>query len=204
MTRSAAPPGIYRPGRSVLHRLPPGPKVLALGLAVLAISLTVRTLTGLGVACAAVAAVYAAGGIGPVTAWRQLRPMLWVLVVIFGFQLVFTDWRRGLIVCGVLALSVALAAVVTLTTRTTDMLDAIGRALGPLRRFGVATDRVALALALAIRAIPLMVEVVRQVDEARQARGLRPGPRILVAPIVLAALHTADGFADTLTARGLD
>ncbi len=59
-------------------------------------------------------------------------------------------------------------------------------------------------MALTIRSIPLMVEVVREVDEARKARGLRPGPRILVAPVVLAALRTADGFADTLTARGLD
>ncbi|GAA1481725.1 energy-coupling factor transporter transmembrane protein EcfT [Gordonia sinesedis] len=197
-------PGVYRPGSSPLHRLPPGVKVLALGGAVLALSLTVRTLPALGIATAAVALVYAAAGIGPVTAWRQLRPMVWVLLVIFAFQLIFTDWRRGLVVCGVLALSVALAAVVTLTTRTTDMLDAIGAGLRPLRRVGVATDRVALALALAIRAIPLMVQVVRQVEEARQARGLRPGPRILVAPIVLAALYTADGFADTLTARGLD
>ena len=129
---------------------------------------------------------------------------MWVLLFIFAFQVVFTDWRRAVIVCGVLALSVALAAAVSLTTRTTDMLDTIVRALGPLRRLGVRVDLIALALALTIRAIPLMVEVVREVDEARKARGLRPGPRILVAPVVLAALRTADGFADTLTARGLD
>ena len=76
--------------------------------------------------------------------------------------------------------------------------------MSPLRRVGVPVEVLAMALALAIRSIPLLVEIIRQVDEARQARGLRPGPRILVAPIVLAALRTADGFADTLTARGLD
>ncbi|AZG44937.1 energy-coupling factor transporter transmembrane component T family protein [Gordonia insulae] len=196
--------GVYRPGNTVLHRLPPGVKLIGLGVVILVISLAVRSLTALGIAVVGVAAVYALAGIGPVTAWRQLRPMRWVLLLIFVFQVVFTDWHRALIVCGVLALSVALAAVVTLTTRTTDMLDTITRALGPLRRFGFPTDLIAIALALAIRTIPLMVEIVRQVDEARQARGLRPGPRILVAPVVLAALRTADGFADTLTARGLD
>ncbi|MFW0784378.1 energy-coupling factor transporter transmembrane protein EcfT [Gordonia sp. CPCC 206044] len=196
--------GIYRPGNTLLHRLPPGFKLVALAVSILAISLTVRSPAATGVAVLAVALVYAVGGVGPVTAWRQLRPMLWVLVFIFACQALFTDWSHALVLCGVLLVSVALATVVTLTTRTTDMLETITRALGPLHRIGVPVDHVAMALALTIRAIPLMVEVVREVDEARKARGLRPGPRILVAPVVLAALRTADGFADTLTARGLD
>ncbi|MCT1353992.1 MULTISPECIES: energy-coupling factor transporter transmembrane component T family protein [Gordonia] len=196
--------GVYRPGNTLLHRLPAGVKFVAMGVVILVLSLTVRSLTALGIATAGVAVVYALAGIGPREAWRQLRPLMWLLLFIFAFQVVFTDWRRAVVVCGVLALSVALAAAVSLTTRTTDMLDTIVRALGPLRRLGVRVDLIALALALTIRAIPLMVEVVREVDEARKARGLRPGPRILVAPVVLAALRTADGFADTLTARGLD
>lgn len=196
--------GVYRPGNTLLHRLPAGVKFVAMGVVILVLSLMVRSLTALGIATAGVAVVYALAGIGPREAWRQLRPLMWLLLFIFAFQVVFTDWRRAVIVCGVLALSVALAAAVSLTTRTTDMLDTIVRALGPLRRLGVRVDLIALALALTIRAIPLMVEVVREVDEARKARGLRPGPRILVAPVVLAALRTADGFADTLTARGLD
>jgi biotin transport system permease protein len=196
--------GVYRPGRSLLHRLPAGVKLLALGAAILLISLTVRSLPAVGVAAAAVVAVFALAGIGPAEAWRQMRPMLWVLLFVFAFQVVFTDWRRAVIVCAVLAASVALAAVVSLTTRTSAILDTIMAVLSPLRRIGVRTDHIALALALAIRSIPLMVEVVAQVDEARKARGLRPGARILVAPVVIAALRTADGFADTLVARGLD
>lgn len=196
--------GVYRPGNSVLHRLSPGAKLIALGAGIVAMSVTVRSMGALGVAVLVVAAVFALGGIGPVAAWRQIRPMLWITVFIFVFQVIFTDWQRAVVVCGVLVLSVALAAVVTLATRTTDMLDSITRAMSPLRRVGVPVEVLAMALALAIRSIPLLVEIIRQVDEARQARGLRPGPRILVAPIVLAALRTADGFADTLTARGLD
>ncbi|WP_439032336.1 energy-coupling factor transporter transmembrane component T family protein [Gordonia terrae] len=196
--------GVYRPGTTLVHRLPAGFKFLAMGVLILVLSLTVRSLPALGIATLGVAVIYALAGIGPLEAWRQLRPLLWLLLFIFAFQVVFTDWQRAVVICGVLALSVALAAVVSLTTRTTDMLDTIVRALRPLARFGVRVDLIAIALALTIRAIPLMVEVVREVDEARKARGLRPGPRILVAPVVLAALRTADGFADTLTARGLD
>ncbi|MFW0796110.1 energy-coupling factor transporter transmembrane protein EcfT [Gordonia sp. CPCC 205515] len=196
--------GVYRPGSSPLHRLPAGLKLGALAVAILVIGLFVRTPLTLAATIVGVVAVYAIARIRPREAWQQLRPMLWVLAFIATFQVIFTDWRRALVVCGVLAASVALAAVVSLTTRTTDMLDALVGAMKPLQRRGIRVDRIALTLALAIRSIPLMVEVVGQVDEARKARGLRPGARILVAPVVIEALRMADGFADTMIARGLD
>ncbi|MFT4042730.1 MAG: energy-coupling factor transporter transmembrane component T [Gordonia sp. (in: high G+C Gram-positive bacteria)] len=198
------PLGTYMPGTSVLHRLSPGIKLAALAAAILAVSLLVRTLSALAVATAAVTLLYGVAGVGPITAWRQLRPSLWILAFITVFQTIFTDWRRAVVVCGILALSILLAAVVSLTTRTTDLLDSLNRALHPLRRFGIRTDLIALALALTIRAIPLIAEITTQIDEARRARGLAPGPRILVAPIILAALRTADAFAESLAARGLD
>lgn len=198
------PLGTYRPGNSLLHRASPGVKLLGLAAGILIITLCVRTLPALGIAAAAVVAVYALAGIGPVTAWRQFRPTLWILLFVFVFQLIFTDWRRAVLVCGILALSVLLAAVVSLTTRTTDMLDSLTRAMSPLSKLGVRTDLIAISLALTIRTIPLIVEIAGQVDEARRARGLRPGARILVSPIVIAALRTADGFAESLSARGLD
>ena len=198
------PLGTYRPGNSLLHKASPGVKLLGLAAGILVITLCVRTLPTLGIAATAVVAVYALAGIGPATAWRQFRPTLWILLFVFVFQLVFTDWRRAVLVCGILALSVLLAAVVSLTTRTTDMLDSLTRAMSPLSRLGVRTDLIGISLALTIRTIPLIVEIAGQVDEARRARGLRPGARILVAPIVIAALRTADGFAESLSARGLD
>ncbi|UEA59706.1 energy-coupling factor transporter transmembrane protein EcfT [Gordonia otitidis] len=198
------PLGTYRPGSSLVHRLSPGVKLLGLAAGILAITLCVRSLPALAIAAAAVTVVYGLAGIGPVTAWRQFRPTLWILVFVLVFQLIFTDWRRAVLVTGILALSVLLAAIVSLTTRTTDMLDSMTHAMAPLRRLGVRTDLIAIALALTIRTIPLIVEIAGQVDEARRARGLRPGARILVAPIVIAALRTADGFAESLSARGLD
>ena len=198
------PLGTYRPGNSLVHRLSPGVKLLGLAAGILTITLCVRSLPALAIAAAAVTVVYGLAGIGPVTAWRQFRPTLWILVFVLVFQLIFTDWRRAVLVTGILALSVLLAAIVSLTTRTTDMLDSMTHAMMPLRRLGVRTDLIAIALALTIRTIPLIVEIAGQVDEARRARGLRPGARILVAPIVIAALRTADGFAESLSARGLD
>jgi biotin transport system permease protein len=196
--------GSYRPGTTVLHRSPAGLKLLGLGGAITLMSVMVGTPLRLAVATVAVAVAVLMSRIGIRVLAAQLRPVLWVVVFIFGFQLLFTDWRRAVVVCGILLLSVALAAVVTATTRTTEMLGAITGALQPLARFGFPVDQVALALALTIRAIPLMIETVAQVEEARRARGLRFSPRVVVAPVVVAALRTADGFAEALVARGLD
>ncbi|MGE2714519.1 energy-coupling factor transporter transmembrane component T family protein [Mycolicibacterium litorale] len=196
--------GVYRPGGSPLHRLPAGLKLVALGGLIALMSVLVDSPAELGIAAAGVLVLFAAARMNAKDVVAQLRPVFWVVIFIFGFQLLFTDWRRALVVCGVLLLSVALAAVVTATTRTTDMLNALTRAMRPLARTGFPVEQVALALALTIRAIPLMVETVRQVDEARRARGLRFSPRIVVAPVVVAALRTADGFAEALAARGLD
>ncbi|CAJ1587386.1 energy-coupling factor transporter transmembrane protein EcfT [[Mycobacterium] wendilense] len=196
--------GVYRPGTSVLHRLPAGVKLLGLGALIALAAVLVDSPAKLGAAALGVVAVFAAARMSVKTVVAQLRPVLWVIVIIFGFQLLFTDWRRALVVCGVLLLSVSLAAAVSASTRTTDMLAALTGLMRPLGRVGFPVEQVALALALSIRAIPLIIDIIRQVEEARRARGLRFSPRVVVAPVVVAALRTADGFAEALSARGLD
>ncbi|OBF12053.1 energy-coupling factor transporter transmembrane protein EcfT [Mycobacterium sp. ACS4331] len=196
--------GLYQPGTSVLHRLPAGFKLLALGVLIVVMSVFVDSPARLGAAAAAVAVIVVLTRLDARMVFAQLRPVLAVVVFIFGFQVLLTDWRRAVVVCGILLLSVLLAMVVTMSTRTTDMLAALTAAMRPLGRLGLPVDRVALALALALRSIPLMVETVRQVDEARRARGLRFSARTAVAPVVVSALRSADGFAEALVARGLD
>lgn len=196
--------GTYVPGGSPIHRLPAGFKMLALMAAIVAMTLLIHSPTGAGIALAATAATFVLAGIRPRIAWPLMRGPLVLVAMLFAFQVFITDWRRAAVVCGVILASIGLAAIVTLTTRTTDILATVVNALKPLERLGVRTDLIAMALALTIRAIPLIGEVFTQVDQARRARGLRPGPRVLFVPAVLAALDVADGFADTLAARGLD
>ncbi|GEE01893.1 cobalt ABC transporter permease [Gordonia spumicola] len=196
--------GVYVPGSSLLHRLPAGVKFVALAAAVITMSLVVRTPVGAAVAVGSAVATFLLAWVPPRLVWAQIRGATWMVALLFALQWMLSDWQRAAVVCSILLASVCLAAVVTLTTRTADILAALNRALSPLARFGVRTDLIAMAFALTIRSIPLIAEVFTQVDEARRARGLRPGPRILFAPAILATLNTADGFADTLAARGLD
>jgi biotin transport system permease protein len=195
--------GLYQPGTSVLHRITAGWKLLAMLLAIVGIVLLTAPWQ-LGVAAFAVVAGFALARIPARVAWAQLWPMRWFLLFIAVFQVIFTGWERALMTCGTLLLTVAIAALITLTTRVTAMLDVCQRMLGPLRRFRVDPDRAGLVLALTIRCIPLMVDIVGAASQARKARGAGFSLRALVVPSVVRALRRADAIGDALTARGVD
>ncbi len=196
--------GLYTPGSSLLHRMSPGPKLIGMVIAILAVTILVRHPWQLVPAVGAVAACYAVARIPARVALTQLRPLLWALLLIAVFQVIFTGWARAVVVCGTILLAVALAALVTLTTRVTDMLDTISRALRPLRHVGVNPDRAGLVLAMTLRCIPLLTGIVQQVSDARKARGLGFSLRALAVPVVVSALMTAEAMGDALAARGVD
>ncbi|KAA8881962.1 energy-coupling factor transporter transmembrane protein EcfT [Nocardia colli] len=196
--------GLYRPGDSLLHRMPAGAKLLLLIGSIVAATVFVRNPIEVGVVGVLVAGLFALARIPVEVAVAQLRPMVWMLLIIAVFQVLITSPARAVVVCGVLLISVALAALVTLTTRVTDLLDTVTRALGPLRRFGVDPDRVGLLLALAIRCVPLLAGIVHDVAEARRARGLQWSMTALATPVLVRALRTADAMGDALAARGVD
>lgn len=188
----------YWPGNSLLHRCPAGPKLLV--LAVL-LALTVRWP---GPMLVPLALLFAVGRIPWRVALAQVRPLWMLLLVTFAFQALTIGLERAfLVVCGLLV-SVALAALVTLTTRVNDMLDALVRALRPLRRVGVDPERVGLLLALTIRCVPMLVGIVQSVREAQRARGAGRNPLALAVPVVIRTLRAADALGEALTARGLD
>lgn len=193
--------GLYVPGTGPLHRLPASVKLVAMVIGILAITIAVRRPWQVLPVAVIILLGYVLARIPVRTAIRQLLPMVWVLGMIAIFQTLVAGWERAVVVCGVLLLSVALAALVTLTTPVTEMLDVIERALGPLRRVGVDPERVALTLALTIRCIPLLVDIVRQVRDARWARGVGFSARGFLIPITVEAVAAAEALGDALDAR---
>jgi biotin transport system permease protein len=91
-----------------------------------------------------------------------------------------------------------------LTTRVVDLLEVLEWLLGPFRRLGVDPERVALVLALAIRAVPVVAGLAGQVRDAQRARGLTASPRAYAVPLVVRSLRHADALGEALVARGLD
>jgi biotin transport system permease protein len=198
-----SPLGLYVPGRSPVHRLPAGVKLVAMLLAG-AGSILLSAPWQVLVALAVVALLYALARLSPAVAWRQLRPLLWIGLVTFGFHLVVNGWQRAVVVVGVLAVLVLLAALITLTTRTTDLVDAVVAGCRPLRVLRIDPERVGLLIALGIRCVPVVVGLAEQVREAQVARGLGASPRAFAVPLLVRSLRHADSLGEALMARGLE
>jgi biotin transport system permease protein len=127
--------------------------------------------------------------------------MLPVLAVLCAAQWLTTGATAAAIVVLRLVALIMLATLVTLTTRVSDMVGVIERALLPLARLGIRTDKVSLAISMTLRFIPLLAEVAHQVREAQRARGLERNLLALGLPVLVRALHTAEQVAEALDAR---
>jgi biotin transport system permease protein len=195
--------GLYQPGSSVLHRMPAGAKLTIMLVAMVGVFL-LHSWWALAIAAAVLAGLYAVARIPLRSTMAQLWPMRYLLLIVGTLQVFLAGWLPAVMVCGTLLVTVAIAALVTLTTRVSAMLDAVTALLRPLRRLGVDPDRVGLVLAMTIRCVPLMVTIVRAVSEARTARGLGFSVPAMAVPVVLRTLRSADALGEALIARGMD
>ncbi|ASU85102.1 energy-coupling factor transporter transmembrane protein EcfT [Nocardiopsis gilva YIM 90087] len=195
--------GLYIPGDSLLHRVPAGAKLLVLLVTVTAVIAIGNLWVALGSALVA-ALAYPLGGLAPRYVWRMFRPVLPFLVLIAVFQGIVGDWPTAARVCAQLTTAVLLAALVTLTTRVSEMLALFERLARPLRFAGVRPDRVALVLALTIRSIPMVEAALRASREAYAARGLRGRPHLIVVPVIVGLIRSAEATGEAMAARGLD
>ncbi|MGN6302072.1 MAG: CbiQ family ECF transporter T component [Angustibacter sp.] len=195
--------GLYRPGTSVLHRAPAG-VLLALLLAGTTVLVVARRPVAVAVGAVVVAIGYALAAVPASVAVAQLWPMRWFVVLLVPLQWWSGGWRQVVVVVGTMLVTVAAAALVTLTTRVSDMLDVCVRLARPLRRLDVDPERVALTLALTVRAVPVLADTFAQARDARRARGLERSPRALLVPLVLRTLRHADRLGEALAARGVD
>jgi biotin transport system permease protein len=195
--------GTYLPGSSVIHRLPAGAKLAVLALAGVT-SVLVDQAWQVGVGLAAVAVLYAVARLPARALLQQARPVLWLLLLVGAFHVAVDGWERAAVVMGVVVVLVLLAGLVTLTTRTTALLDTLVRTLRPLRRAHLDPERVALLLALSIRSVPVVMAIAEEVRDAQRARGLTASPRAYAVPLILRSLRHADELGEALVARGVD
>lgn len=194
---------LYRPGRSPLHRTPAWAKLLGLTALVLAISLHPHTGVSLAITGAGVVGLYALALLPPAEVLRQLWLAKWIVVLMVVTQLLFlTPWDALANTVRVVSI-VLLAALLTLTTRSEELLETLEAALSPLARLGVDPRRVGLTLSLAISMLPVVAGMAARIRDAQRARGVRLGVRAVV-PLLVLALRHADDVADALSARGAD
>jgi biotin transport system permease protein len=193
---------LYLPGDSLLHRVPAGLKLMALALLGTLLFLT-ADLRWLGLALAGALAM-----LGIVRPPRQrLKAQLGGALVLIALVAALAAWSNGLhhgaVVAARFSALVLAALAVTLSTRSSDMLEAIERALAPLDRRGlIDAARVSLAVSLVLRFVPAILGHYREIREAQAARGLEGNPLALIVPLVVRTLKGADDVAAAIEARG--
>jgi biotin transport system permease protein len=194
---------VYRPGDGALHRLPAGPKLALLLVVVLAVSLLPSTWWAAGAAASVGTGAYVAGGLGMRELTRQVIAVRWLILLTLGFQLIFLGPEAAVANTSRVTTAVLLAALLVLTTRTSELLEAVERWLRPLDRLHLESERVALLLTVTVSTVPVMARLAGEVREAQRARGARGSLRTFAVPFLVLALKHADELGDALTARGV-
>lgn len=149
------------------------------------------------------------GGLGDVSAGvlAEVQPV--ALVGTFG--LVPAGLARGCFFAARIVLLVVASLVVTYTTTSTALTDALAAFMKPLRRLRVPVDDVAMVFSLALRFIPVTAEEFGRVHDAQWARGaafsegslwarLRAWQTVLI-PLFVGLFRRADSLAVAMDAR---
>lgn len=129
-----------------------------------------------------------------------------------GWQIDLYGFLFGLEQVGRFALLIAAAAILTMTTPSSDLTAALEYLLRPLRLIGISSSNLALMVSLAMRFIPTLMDETASIREAQLARGADPNPRSLVkkvryitglaVPLAMNILRRSDQLVDAMEARG--
>jgi energy-coupling factor transporter transmembrane protein EcfT len=215
------------PGDTPVHRLWAGTKLilaaeLALAASIAPSWLTLAVITSLVLIGLLVARI-------PLGAFPRLPRGLYLLMV-FGLFLDAMSTTKPVVHLGALpislgalgeaarflALAVVLvisAALVGWTTPLGAVAPALARLTSPLRRLRLPVDEWIVAIGLALRCLPLLVDEMRTLGAARRLRHHSPKERQsarqslleihdLVSTAIIVSLRRARDLADAITARG--
>jgi biotin transport system permease protein len=132
---------------------------------------------------------------------RRLWPLWPFVLVIGGWHLFRGTPETGLAIILRMLTMFGAATLLLLTTRFDALLAAFAALFRPFERLGLPVDRIALALAMAVRFIPVLSQRAGDLAQAWRARSPRKPRHRLLVPLTLAALDEADHAAEALRAR---
>lgn len=219
--------GRYWKADSPLHRLDPRTKLLGT-LALVAIVFMAGNFYGLGLLAAAILGLFALGRIPLSQALRSIAPLSFIIALTALFNLFFVrgggtviDWgwlaidstgiRSALFVGLRLTLLLLAGSLLTLTTPSLDITEAMERLLSPLARWGFPAHEFAFVMGLALRFLPQFVDEFRDIRTAQIARGaslatspFRSGPSALsclIVPLFASVFRHADTLSAAMDSR---
>lgn len=220
--------GRYIPGNSVIHRLDPRSKLLAMFAFLLLIFWANNLITNVLI-IAFVFAMVLLSQIRLSFFINGLKPMIGIILFTTFFQVFFTPgasvlwefWifkvsieglQQALIIFIRFVLIIFFSTLLTLTTTPLSLADGIESGLAPLKRLKVPVHEIGLMLSMSLRFVPTLMDDTTRIMNAQRARGVdfNEGNLIqkvnsvipILIPLFASSFKRADALATAMEARG--
>lgn len=194
---------LYIARDSALHRLSSNLKLTVLAVFALVLSF-VGNLIVLAASLTVVLGLFQVAKLPLKTILTALRPALLMIAMLAVLQWAFATADAAISMVLRVGAIVLAAALLTYTTRFSDMIATLTQATRPLSLIGFSPAKIGLALALAIRFIPVLMTTYQAVQAARVSRGGGAFSFHALGPVLLNALRMTDEISDAVTARGFE
>ena len=220
--------GRYIPGNSIIHRLDPRSKLVAMILLILIVFWANNPITNLILFIAT--GIFVVLSEVPLSFFiKGLRSMFFLIAFTTLFQLFFISGgqvlfemgfikitsygieQAGIIFCR-FVLIIFFSTLLTLTTMPLSLATAVESLLGPLKRFKVPVHEIGLMLSMSLRFVPTLMDDTIRIMNAQKARGVDFGEGNVIQkvkamipiliPLFATSLKRADSLATAMEARG--
>ena len=190
------------PVETAAHRWPAGVKLGALCVTTVLL-FAVKPLAAHMAFCALMLLLYVLPGRVFFRAGLGRLRVVWpfVLLIVL-WHLLMDDAKAGISIALRMITAVGLANLVTMTTRLSDLMGVVRFLSAPLRRFGISTTAIEVAVALVIRFTPVLADKGQLLHQAWRARAARRVGWRIVVPFAVLAIDDAEHVAEALRARG--
>ncbi len=219
--------GQYFPGNSIIHRLDPRTKLIAL-VVFIVVLFTAASWVSYGIVFAFLATVIAISKIPVKAIVKGLKPLILILVFTGLLNLLFTTgetvlvsfWRFTITMEGVtravfmvvrILMLVSGTFLLTYTTSPISLTDGLESLLNPLKKIHMPVHELAMMMCIALRFIPTLIEETDKIMSAQKARGadfengnLMERVKALIpilVPLFISAFRRADELATAMECR---
>ena len=218
--------GQYFPGNTVVHRLDPRTKIVAVVLYIVAIFVADSFVSMLAVVLSLAVCVILSR-IHPSALFKGLKPLLFIILftaflnVFYSTGTVIAQWwifrvtvegiRRAVLMVLRIMLLVSGTFLLTYTTSPLQLTDGLESLLSPLNKLRFPVHELAMMMSIALRFIPTLIEETDKIMSAQKARGadFDTGSLIhrakalmpVLVPLFVSAFRRADELATAMECR---
>ncbi|EHI70483.1 energy-coupling factor transporter transmembrane component T family protein [Streptococcus ictaluri] len=220
--------GRYIPGDSIIHRLDPRSKLLAMIIYIVIIfwannlvtNLIMLVFTLLVVILSKIKLSFFLNGVKPmigIILFTTLFQMFFaqggqILIQFWIFKITDFGLSQALLIFMRFVLIIFFSTLLTLTTTPLSLSDAVESLLKPFVRFKVPAHEIGLMLSLSLRFVPTLMDDTTRIMNAQKARGVDFGEGNLfqkvksiipiLIPLFASSFKRADALAIAMEARG--